>query len=215
MRCDAELAYLHQFDIYLGRERNSPNCLGYDVVMKLCQDLVGEKYHVYFDNLFSSVPFMMDLMALGIYSCGTIHANKRNLPDAVKHPGKMLRGAHKCFQYGNSNLVSTVWMDKKHVQMLSTNSRPTVILQANWKIGRETVQVNQPENVYLYNKYMNGVDRHDQLCLQYNVGCFSHKAWKCLLWFFVNAAIVNAFILYQKVSERSTAKKRYAHIDFC
>ena len=115
MRCDAESAYLHQFDIYLGREINLPNGLGYDVVMTLCRDLVGEKHHVYFDNLFSSVPLMMDLMALGIYSCGTVRANKRNLPDAVKHPGKMLRGAHKCFQYGNSNLVSTVWMDNKHV----------------------------------------------------------------------------------------------------
>ena len=32
--------------------------------------------------------------------------------------------------------------------------------------------------------------------------------------FFVNAVIVNAFILYQKVSTRSTEKKRNAHIDF-
>ena len=135
MRCDAESAYLHQFDIYLGRARKTPNGLGYDVVMKLCQDLIGKKHHVYFDNLFSSAPLMMDLLELGTYSCGTVRANKRNIPDAVKQPGKMLRGAHKCFQYGNTNLVATVWMDNKHVRMLSTNSSPRVILQGTFALG--------------------------------------------------------------------------------
>ena len=49
--------------------------------------------------------------------------------------------------------------------------------------------------------------------MQYVVGHFAHKAWKYLIWFLVNASIVNAFIIYQKVSTRTT-KKRYAHIHF-
>ena len=34
MYCDADTAYLHQFEVYLGQQKNSEFGLGYDVVMK-------------------------------------------------------------------------------------------------------------------------------------------------------------------------------------
>ena len=89
MWCDADTAYLHKFDIYLGRRQNSEYGLGYDVVMKLCQEITGKYHHVYFDNLFTSVPLMKELLALNTYACGTVHKNKCGVPDAVKQPGKM------------------------------------------------------------------------------------------------------------------------------
>ena len=49
--------------------------------------------------------------------------------------------------------------------------------------------------------------------MQYGVGRSSVKAWKYLLWFFVNSCIVNAYILYTKTSRQRT-KKNYSHIDF-
>ena len=55
MCCDADTAYLHQFEVYLGWEENSEFGLGYDVVMKLCKDISGKYHHVYCDNLFTSV----------------------------------------------------------------------------------------------------------------------------------------------------------------
>ena len=214
LRCDTESAYMHQFDIYLGRRTNSPNGLGYDVVMKLCEQLRGKYHHVYFDNLFTSVPLLLDLLQQKTYACGTIQMNKRKLPIAVKHPEKMAHGAHKTFQFGNTNLVSTVWQDNKQVRVLSTNCDPTNVVQANRRIGANTVQVNQPKSAFEYNKYMGGVDRHDQLCMQYAIGRFSKKSWKYLMWFFVNASVVNAFILWKQCSTRETSKARYTHLDF-
>ena len=41
MRCNSELAYLHEFDVYLGCQQNSRHGLAYDVVMKLCQHIAG------------------------------------------------------------------------------------------------------------------------------------------------------------------------------
>ena len=41
---------------------------------------------------------------------------------------------------------------------------------------------------------MNGVDRHDQLHTEYIVGHLAKKVWKYIIWFLVNALIVNAFI---------------------
>ena len=59
---------------------------------------------------------------------------------------------------------------------------------------------------------MKGVDHHDQMHMKYNIGCFSVKAWKDILWYFVNTSIVDAYILYCKTSTRQT-KKKYAHLD--
>ena len=61
---------------------------------------------------------------------------------------------------------------------------------------------------------MNGVDCHDQLHTEYIVGRFAKKAWKYMMWFLVNASIVNAFILWKECSTRRNSKK-YAHLDFC
>ena len=72
MRCDSKSAYLHQFDIYLGRGQNSEYGLGYDVVTQLCEQLHGKNHHVYFDNLFTSVPLLNELLQHKIYACGTV-----------------------------------------------------------------------------------------------------------------------------------------------
>ena len=103
------------------------------------------------------------LLQQNTYAYGPVHLNKRHLPDAVKQPGRMVCGAHESYQYGNTNLVATVWQDNKTVRVLSTNSNPRNVLETSHRIGRDVVQINQPENVNLYNKNMNAVDRHDQL----------------------------------------------------
>ena len=149
---------MHQFSIYLGHGENSPEGLGYDVVMKLCEQIRGKNHHVYFDNLFISVPLLNDLMEHKIYACETVCKNKKKLPLSIKNPGKMPRGSHKTFQFGNTDLVATVSKDNRDVRVLSTNSRPDTIVAANHQIGQWQVQINQPENVAKYNAYMSGVD---------------------------------------------------------
>ena len=47
----------------------------------------------------------------------------------------MVRGAHKAFQMGDSNLVATVLHDNKAVRVLSTNSRPDVTYDINRRQG--------------------------------------------------------------------------------
>ena len=119
----------------------------------------------------------------------------------------MIRGEHKTFQFGVTNLVATVWQDRNPVRVLSTNSDPRITVQAHCQVGHETVQVNQPQCLSLYNWYMNGVDCHDQLCTEYIVGHFAKKAWKYMMWFLVNASIINAFILWKECSMRRNQKR--------
>ena len=117
----------------------------------------------------------------------------------------MNHGDHWSFQ--KENLVATVWQDNKPVLVLSTNWRPDATVVINRRHVADTIHVDQPENVFLYNKNMNMFDRIDQLRAQYNVGRFSVKAWKYLLWFFVNSCIVNAYILYTKNIHQKNQEK--------
>ena len=57
--------------------------MGLKVVKKLSRTLVGKRYHLYFDNFFSSVSLMEDLLKDELYACGTFHKDRRGLPQAI------------------------------------------------------------------------------------------------------------------------------------
>jgi hypothetical protein len=51
MRCDADTAFLSDFNIYLGRgTHQSEHGLGYEVVTTLTNDLHGKFHHVFYDK---------------------------------------------------------------------------------------------------------------------------------------------------------------------
>ena len=62
--------------------------MGSKVVMKLTENLRNKGYHLYFDNFFSSVPLMISLLKVGIYSCGTLRADRKGIPDDLKQMAK-------------------------------------------------------------------------------------------------------------------------------
>lgn len=58
-----------------------------------------------------------------------------------------------------------------------------------------------------------GTDKANQNRGTYDVGRTSVKLWRYIWWFIINSCIVNAWIIYQKVSRRQLGKK-YTHLDF-
>ena len=125
----------------------------------------------------------------------------------------MICGVYTSYQDGSSNLVATVWQDNRIVRHFSKNLNPRNVVYTDRRLGHNVMQVNQPQNIQLYSKYMNGVDCHDEIHMEYDVGHFSVKEWKHILWYFVNTSIVNAYIMYCKTSTRQS-KKKYADLDF-
>ena len=89
MRADAENAYVSELSVYTGKTEGAPEKnLGSKVVMKLTENLRNKGYHLYFDNVFSSVPLMISLLKVGIYSCGTLRADRKGIPDDLKQMAK-------------------------------------------------------------------------------------------------------------------------------
>ena len=124
--------------------KNTEFGLRYDVVMKLCKDISGKNYHVYSDNLFTSVQLLKDLLACKTYCNGTIWGNKKYLPEGICKPGRIIHGAYKSYQDGSSNLVATVWKDNRIVRLVCTKSTPRNVVHTGRRLGHNVIQVNQP-----------------------------------------------------------------------
>ena len=62
MRADSHNGFMCNFDVNTGKEESAEANLGSKVVKKLLRSLVGGRYHLYFDNFFSSVSLLEDLL---------------------------------------------------------------------------------------------------------------------------------------------------------
>lgn len=118
--------------------------------------------HIYFDNFFASIELLIDLLNQGLYGCGTVRTNRKGFPKTLQtlaKEGLGERGRSKKFQHGN--VTATVWQDNKPVPVVATNADLTITTEVHRKNkdgSRAVVQC--PE---LYNRYMGGVNRNDQL----------------------------------------------------
>jgi len=214
--CDTNTALMSRFEFYLGRQNDErEHGLGYNLVMKLSDNIRHTHRFLFFDNVFTSIPLMEHLLMHGLYACGTVCVNRNGYLAALKNP-KMVprRGDFTILQKGQSNLTANVWKDKKPVHLLPTLSDPTIVTKATRRVGADAVDVDQPHCVYDYNRFMSGVDTFDQHRGNYDVGRKGKKAWRYLCWFLLNAAIINAFVLYQATSRRQLRKRRYRHLAF-
>ncbi|XP_060576374.1 piggyBac transposable element-derived protein 4-like [Ruditapes philippinarum] len=191
MLCDSNTSYLSKFEVYLGKNTLcNENGLGYNVVTKLTVHLKLTHRHIFFDNFFTSVPLMKKLLNDGLYACGTVRVNRKDFPNELKKPRDVKdRGQFQVLQKGNTPLTASVWKDKKLVHHLSTLSQPDDVVSASRRVGADILQLRQPQCVSAYNKYMGGVDLHDQLRTNYDVGRNSKKWWKHLFWFLINCCI--------------------------
>ena len=110
--------------------------------------------------------------------------NRKGLPAFVKK--LKLKKTDPCRQWRKGNLLLTVFHGKRQVAHLSTSCLP----------GQHENGVKPIANVE-YNKYMGGVDLCDQHGSYYPVGSKTVKWWKNIVWYFINLAINNAYVVYK------------------
>src|SRR2546425_1222690 len=126
---EADTGYALQVEVYVGKARDSDrvrtrseNDLGYDVVTQLTRQY-WEKFHVItYDRFFSSVALAENLLQHRTYVNSTILLNRKGLPTAVKK--LELKKSSPCHQYRKSDLLLTVFHDKRQISHLSTGCLP-------------------------------------------------------------------------------------------
>ena len=158
--------------------------------------LLDMGHHVYFDNYYNS-PDLIDLLhKRKMHACGTVRKNQKSLLLAVTQA--KLKQGETVFCHKN-NLLALKWMDKREVYILSGLHRATNVISKKTNYKGQKVTKSQP--VFLYNRYMSGVDLTDQFLQYYSFLCTSVKWSKKFFVHCLNMVILNAHILHKKYSD--------------
>ncbi|OWZ02408.1 hypothetical protein PHMEG_00026043 [Phytophthora megakarya] len=124
------------------------------------------------DRFYTSIPLAQQLRTMGFNFVGTIQIKQRGWCKQVEFPFKKRPSTVRRCEFkmavaeSNPGLVAVGWADNKDVYFLGSqvSVEPTTV-QRREKNGSVTI-VPCPALVAEYQRYMGGVDRHDQLRLQ-------------------------------------------------
>ena len=208
-QCDAKTGYIYVFDIYIGKadeNASSEEGLGYNVIMKLCEG-VPRNTLVAFDNFFTGIPLMNDLLIKkGIYAVGTVRLNRKDLPEKLlpknKNKNEKL-GKHE-FMYKSKAPVSAIqWMDTQPVNILTTAHNPksvSTVMRTQKDGSKKGITI--PTAIAEYTVNVGGVDHFDHFRASYPIGRKSKRNWLRLFYFIFDAAIINAYVLYIQIHKQ-------------
>lgn len=208
----ASNGYLFGFQIYCGK--NSENgdlskiALGSRVVVQMLQPLLSttsyrnlEKYHVYMDNLFCCADLLVHLKKLGLKATGTLRKNRT--PEKVNFDKNAPRGTYE-FKYDAKSGTNFMTMkDSKEVSILSTAAgvTPLTPMKRYSKDEKSKVDIQFPYAFSAYNRFMGGVDVHDQHCCKL-LPALRSKKWTWVIFMrLIQAAITNSTVLHNICNE--------------
>ena len=100
----------------------------------------------------------------------------------------------------DTGIIASKWIDSTDVYILSNfhsndPNKITTVLRKNNKGVK--IAVPAPPSIADYNKNMNSVDKFDQLMSSYNIDRRSKKWWHRIFFYFLDAAVLNAYISYK------------------
>ena len=203
---DSSNGYTIDYNIYIGRATGqlSEHGLGYDVVMKLMEPYLNQGYRLFVDNFYTSVPLFKTLFTHGVPATNTILETRRNFPVVLKNGKEWAKGKERGAMHWERDApcLALQWIDNKVVSLLTTIDNANDRIQVNRKsktAGQwSTKAVYQPKTISNYNKYMNAVDRSDQILATNNVLRKCMRWWKTLFFHLTDIAVVNSFILFKE-----------------
>ena len=87
LRCDPHNGFMSQCEVYSGKDPNGSveTLLGVKVVKSLSKELEGKGYFLFFDNLFSTMSLVEELLDKNFHYIATTRANRRNSPREFKN----------------------------------------------------------------------------------------------------------------------------------
>jgi Transposase IS4 len=209
---DAATSYVLNMDIYTGAVAGTQReeGLAKRVVMQLLQNYHGHHHTLFIDNWYTNMPLVCELLSAGIYCTGTMRRDHTGIPIAFK--GKKLGlQPHQWICKHKDKVLCVVWQDRSTVCLLSTVADG----EKESKIKRrdadgEQKEVPCPAAIVSYQQHMRGVDVLSQIQQYYAIGRRVWKWWHTLMWWLIDMAIINAWILYnQKYVESPMSHKSF------
>lgn len=172
--------------------------LSYSDVIKKCPQFTS--VHLYFDNLFTSIPLLEELKSRNVKGTGTIRDNRVDscpLPKK-KDLRKKERGWYD-FRRSDNDILVCAWNDNSPV-MVASNSHsvePAKSVQRWSSKQKKHITIKQPQLIHKYNQYMGGVDRADQNISLYRTSIRGKKWYFPLIAHSLDLAMQNAWQLHK------------------
>ncbi|XP_039298151.1 piggyBac transposable element-derived protein 4-like [Nilaparvata lugens] len=212
MLCDSIEHYCYNFFVYRGAKGNDKNIirkqgLGHYVLMKLMGmgNLLNKGYHVFIDNLFSSLKLAKELYSKNTAMTGTIRVNRKGIPKDL-----LPRFEVGKTKYKRKNFMLMVGFREKQFQrnqvlLLSTDEKAGKTTKTKRR-GTQLVTSSKPTIIRNYNSFMGGVDGNDQMLCSYMDDRKTIKFWKKVTWSIFNRMILNAYILYKLNTDKPLSR---------
>ncbi|CAH1973432.1 unnamed protein product [Acanthoscelides obtectus] len=108
------------------------------------------------DNYYNSIALAKKLLLKGTYVTGTLRANRKGNPSEIT--SKRLARGETVSKYSGGVTVGK-WRDKRDVLFISTEFDGEMVQEEN----RRGESKQKPKAIIMYNKYMSGIDRQDQM----------------------------------------------------
>jgi hypothetical protein len=166
-----------------------------DIVLELVEPIKNTTRIVNTDNYYTSVQLLVALRAHKLYARGTLKTHSSHFPKAVILTNTAGKGHLRQAVDRKHRLIAVSWLDGSIVNLVSNADTATLATISRQSAGEKKVIV-APQCVQEYNKYMQGVDRLDQLRSRFSIADgHSFKKWYLkLAMAFIDIARCNAYI---------------------
>lgn len=214
--------YLYNIKLYGGSSSNYDKSigLGADTVLSLLRVVESPSSHtIYFDNFFTSYHLMcllstenffatgnlllllyIKLLYLNFYILtGTVRCNRIG---KAQLPEKMTKGESAALFDMTNEVLAIRWRDNALVTVLTNHGAldPKSNTKRYDRVTKTHINVKVPGAIGQYNKYMGGVDLHDNALANYRIAVRSKKWWWPLFINLLGNMMVNAWKLHVLVS---------------
>lgn len=230
--CDSH-GYAYRFEVYNGAGDNIvlPGLPDFgatsNVVVRLSQTIPDFMHHiVYFDNFYTSVQLLVYLRSRGIFSLGTIKANR--IPNSKLPTDEDVRNEKRGYsseyttQAHGVEISVVLWKDNKNVRLASTYVGVEPFRRTEGVTAPNTIprydrkkkvyeNVDCPQIIKEYNRHMGGVDLMDGLMGRYHIEAKSRDVMMRLFYHFIDMAVTNAYILNNRIRREIEVSKRFPY----
>ena len=185
-------------------------------VLEVVRPLYWSNRIINSDNYYTSIQLLEALKVKGIYGRGTIKHGSMHFPAHVVLPDPKQRARGDCAWGIDSDrkILAVSWYDGSIVNMVS-NADASEMSTVQRTIKGTSTEIPAPVCVKEYNKYMQGVDRLDQLRSRFSVSDgHTFKKWhKKLAMAIFDIARFNAYMT-RKLVVKTNSRDRDPHRTF-
>ena len=213
--CESKTAYLSKFMIVTNKnekikldqtkkEELQAN-VGESIVSTLGKHIFNKGYVIYTDNFFTSPNLCKWLLDRDTYLVGTAKSNRLNFPNKFKKAKtKEKKMKDKELKYASvKNILALKFQDKKTtVHFLTSYNK-----QIKWiTLDKKYTEIDRLECAHDYNKYMHGVDMHDQKLASFTIMRRHLKWYRKLFLYLLDMCILNASIIFHEYVQGKASK---------